>query len=141
VIEKYKARLGKDLYAPCCKGDINAISTLTQHRRSLDPSYAPSFSIILAFAAYYDHAHLASWCLNSGATVSDTHMRSVIVGAFKTHKVLIEAKAVDIDYYVMWFGTVLSVASADGHYEWTKSVWRTAQIQTILDLLTSTSLS
>jgi ankyrin repeat protein len=115
-----KAELGDELYHACSIADLSAIQAFIKHQISLNPSYVPPLSTVMSVAAFYDQASIVSWCLAHGAAVTDSIMRTVIAGAFKTHKALIEANAVDIDYYVSWFGTVLSVAATDGDYDWTK---------------------
>lgn len=116
-----KAQLGDELYRACSKGDLDAILAFIKHQESLKTSYKSPLPIMMEVATNHDHAHVVSWCLDRGATVDDNVMRTLIgAGAFNTHKVLIEANAVDIDYYITWFGTVLSVAATSGNHAWAK---------------------
>lgn len=116
-----KSKLGEELYRACCDGDLDAVESFIADQKSLDASYAPPIDLIMLVATSRDRAQIVSWCLDQGATVNEDIMRSIVSGnTFKTHKVLIEAKAVDIDYSVPWFGTALAMAATYGNYEWTK---------------------
>jgi ankyrin repeat protein len=116
-----KANLGDELWEASTSGPVADIESYISRQQTLDPSYKAPYQDIMSAATMKDHVEVVKYCLQQGATVNDNVMSFLITAeSMETHKVLIEAKAIPIDHYIPWFGTVLSVAATDGLYEWTK---------------------
>lgn len=116
-----KSELGEELYHACAVGSLNEIRTYLSRRQTTEPSYKSVLSATMQAATLHDQADIVSYCLERGATVTDSIMSTVVSNSsINTHKLLVESKAVAIDRYVPWFGTVLAVAATDGAYDWTK---------------------
>jgi len=116
-----KAKLGDELWKASTSGSIANIESYTSHQHTLDPSYKAPFQDIISAATMKDHVDVVKYCLQQGATVDHNVMAFLITNeSMETHKVLVDAKAIPIDHYIPWFGTILSVAATDGLYEWTK---------------------
>ncbi|KAF2105789.1 ankyrin repeat-containing domain protein [Lophiotrema nucula] len=116
-----KTELGEDLWRACTEGHLEDMEFIISQHKSTDSSYKPPLSSVMKAATLRDKANIVSYCLKQGAIVTEPLMNSLVsAGSFQTHKVLVESGAVDIDYYIPWFGTVLAVAAPAGNYEWTE---------------------
>ncbi|XXG99232.1 hypothetical protein Hte_005569 [Hypoxylon texense] len=74
---------------------------------------------LLTAAAKHDAADVVAFCLKQGATVTDPVMVGIASNSsFASHRVLIEARAIDINYFVPWFGDILSLAATSGRLDW-----------------------
>lgn len=115
-----KAKLG-DLWEPSTSGSVKDIQSMIDRQLSTNSSYRPPFQDIMCAATMKDRVDIVKYCLQQGAT-ADRNVMSFLISSdsINTHKALVEAKAIPIDHYIPWFGTVLSVAATDGHFEWVK---------------------
>lgn len=84
-------------------------------KRPVDKSaYAPPLGAMMAAAVYYDTAGVVEFCLEQGGpeAVQDPVMTFVAQrSAWKSYRLVIERKAVDINYVIPWYGDVLGNAA------------------------------
>jgi hypothetical protein len=115
-----QTKLGDDLWKASTSGSVDDVQAYVSRQTTLNPDYKVPIQDIMSAATMEDHADLVNYCLQQGATANSNVMSFLITNeSIKTHKALIKANAIPIDYYIPWFGTVLSVAVRDGLYEWT----------------------
>ncbi|KAL8726819.1 MAG: hypothetical protein Q9181_005916 [Wetmoreana brouardii] len=67
-----------------------------------------------------DHAKPVRYCLENGAQVTDDMMKLVLLNRAKeTYTLLLDSKAIDVDYYIPWFGDILGNVATDDDRKWT----------------------
>lgn len=114
-----KATLGDELHLACEDGDLDTIVGYIRLQKAENRSYTPPLSEILYTAIGKDRLNVIRYCLENGAVVNSSIMQKLLICRAKgTYLFFLESKAVDIDYYIPWFGDILSnVATADD-LEW-----------------------
>lgn len=118
---KIKATLGDELYDACTNGDLNAVTALISRSKTANRSYTPDFNSMLYAATTADRASVAKYCLDNGAAVTRDIMRDLLISRAKeTYVLFLDAKAIDIDYYIPWFGDMLSNAATRDDFEWAR---------------------
>jgi len=116
-----KADLGEELYHACSDGDLDAVREYVSHQRSATPSYEPPLSSMMYVAAHHDKSIIVRYCLEISPVVTGCVMQIILINRAKeTYKLLLGLKAVDVDYYIPWFGDMLSKAATRNDFEWTK---------------------
>lgn len=125
---KAKATLGDELHQACKDGDLDTIVEYIRLQKAEDHAYTPPLSEILYTAIGKDRLNVVRYCHENGvdrycgekgAVVTNCIMRQVLVcRAMKTHLFYLESKAVDVDYYIPWFGDILSNAATEDDFEW-----------------------
>ena len=118
---KIKAALGDELHDACANGDLDAVKEYLSRQKAVNDPYTPPWSAMIYTAASKDQANIVQYCLNNGAKITRNEMQILLINrAKKTYALLLDTKAVDIDYYIPWFGDILgNVATADD-LEWTE---------------------
>jgi len=120
---KQKSELGEELWEACCKNQRQKVETLIDKHLAEhpDPSSSTLLSTVMVQAATHNAADVVAFALERGAPVTDQVMSGIASsGAFNAHRVLIEAKAIDIDYFIPWFGDILGLAARKNNLEWAK---------------------
>lgn len=116
-----RAEIGDDLYNACEAGDLPTVLAYISKKRSLDPTYSPPLAAIMYVAAGRDHSAIVSHCLSSGATVSDELLKQIVVERpIRTYEVILKAKAIDPNYFIPWFGDVLTCVATDNDIDFVK---------------------
>lgn len=118
---KIKATLGEELQQACTDGDLDAIEALINRHKAADTSYLPPWPAMMYESASRDRANIVEYCLDNGGLVTNDVMRLILINRAKeTYILLLDRKAVDVDYYVSWFGDILGNAATRDDHEWTK---------------------
>jgi ankyrin repeat protein len=114
-----QASTGNELYNACIAGNLDVVRTSLADSKAADPSFSPPVSTILHAAASKDHVKVVKYCLENGATVNRDVMLTVLINrARETYIHLLESKAVDINYYISWFGDILSNVATRDDFDW-----------------------
>ena len=116
---KIKATLGDKLRLACENGDLDTIVEHITVQKAKKSSYMPPLPEMLYTATGKDRLNIVRYCFENGAVVTDSVMKTLLIcRAKETYLFLLESKNVDVDYYIPWFGDILSnVATADD-MEW-----------------------
>ncbi|KAL9130677.1 MAG: hypothetical protein Q9217_001204 [Psora testacea] len=118
---KVKASLGNEFYDACREGDLDAVIAVVSRSKRANPSYTPPLTSILYAATSKDRANVVKYCLYNGAEVTPDVMKILLINRAKdTYTLFLDSKAVDIDYYIPWFGDILSNVATSNDMEWTK---------------------
>ena len=99
-----------ELRAACQQDDVNAIKDLTTHNPP------QNWSSILAFAATASAIHVATYCLQHGATVGQEVLNYVISSdrSEPIYRYFVDSGYVDVDYDIEWRGTMLGAMASQG---------------------------
>ena len=118
---KIKETLGETLHQACENNDLNEIKTYIAHQQATNPSYKPPLPEIMYTATGKDNVSIIQYCIENGTTVTDNVLKKILIcRAKKTYIYLLDAKAVNVNHYIPWFGDILTnVATADD-MEWAK---------------------
>lgn len=117
-----KSELGEELFEACIQNKVHDVKTMVNHRISTSNSNSPSlFSSLIMVAADHNAPDIVAFALKHGAQVTDPVKNTIIQAGFlDCYRVLIDAKAIDLDYYVPWFGDALGLAVRDEKLDWVK---------------------
>ena len=116
---KLKATLGDELHQACEDGDLDTIVEYIRLQKAENHSYTPPLSEILSTAIIKDRLNVTRYCHENGAVVTHIIMRLILLcRAKKTYLFFLESKAVDVDYYIPWFGDILSFVAREDDFEW-----------------------
>ena len=116
-----KAELGDDLYDACDAGDLPAIVAYLSQQRSRDPTFDPPLAAIMYVAAKKDHSAVVEHCLATGCAVSDELLRLIVTDRpIKAYEAILKAKAIDVNYFIPWYGDVLTCVGTDNDIEFLK---------------------
>ena len=118
---KLQASMGYELYDACISGSLNAVTASLAQSKAADPSFSPPLSTILYAAASKDHVKIVKYCLENGAAVTPDVMQILFINrARETYIFFLESKAVDINYYIPWWGDILSNVARRDDLDWAK---------------------
>lgn len=110
---KLAAILGDELYDACINGNLDAMNASIAKSKEANPSFSPPFSNMMYVATSRDHVNIVKYCLDHGATVNPDIMQILLINrARDSYIYLLESKAVDVNYYIPWWGDVLSNVAA-----------------------------
>ena len=116
---KLRAKLGDELHQACEDGDLDTIVKYIRLQKAVNHSYTPPLSEILYTAIGKDRLNVIRYCHENGAVVTQGIMRQILLcRAKKTYLFFLESKAVDVDYYIPWFGDILSWVAREDNLEW-----------------------
>lgn len=114
-----QASMGDDLHDACVSGDLDAMTASLAQSKAADPSFSPPFSSIMYTAASKNRVNIMKYCLENGAAVTPDVMRMLLIARAKeTYIYLLDCKAVDIDYYIPWWSSILSNVAVDDNMDW-----------------------
>ncbi|KAL9575885.1 MAG: hypothetical protein Q9212_007598, partial [Teloschistes hypoglaucus] len=109
-----------DLHRACAKGDLDAIKSFISSQTAVNQSFNPPWQALLYVASRADQARLVQYCLDNGAQVTNELMKIILINRTKeTYKVLLNAHAIDVNYYIPWFGDILGNVAIEDDGEWT----------------------
>lgn len=118
---KMKAELGDELYDICDTGDLPAVRAYLSHQTSRDPTFKPPLAAMMYVAAGRDHHSILRYCLASGGKISDDLLKLILVDRpLKTYETILTAKVIDVNYYIPWFGDMLTCVATEDDIEFTK---------------------
>ena len=107
------------IHSACGQGDLSAVTDLISRLQKSDPSYKPPFPTILYAATSHDCVNVAKYCLDHHAVVTPDIMRILLINRAKTvYELFLDSNAVDANYYIPWFGDILSHAARRNDFEW-----------------------
>ncbi|KAL2865546.1 ankyrin repeat domain-containing protein [Aspergillus lucknowensis] len=114
-------RYSDEIQAICQQNNLKALEVFIQQQQEADPDYSPPLRALLRAATDWEADKIAAYCLENGQTVPDGVMTSVVVNnSFAVYRLLVERKAVDINYYVPWYGDILGTFAYSDKIEWVK---------------------
>ena len=114
-----QANMGHELYDACITGNLDAVKASLAHSRAADSPFSPPLSSILYAATSKDHVKIVKYCLENGAAVTRDVMQILLINRAKeTYIYLLESKAVDINYYMPWWGDILSNVATSDDLDW-----------------------
>ena len=117
---KLKSGMGDLLYDACWNGDLEAVKRITTQLQVSNPAYEPPFSSMLCTATIKDCANVVKYCLDHSTPVTPDVMRIVRINNTKdVYKLLLDTKAIDVNYYIPWFGDILSNAARRDDFDMT----------------------
>lgn len=118
---KMKAELGDELYNACDAGDLPTVRAYLSHQSSRDPAFKPPLAAMMYVATRRDHPSIVQYCLASGGRISDDLLELIVVNRpIKTYETILTAKAIDVNYYIPWFGDMLTCVATEDDIEFTK---------------------
>ena len=118
---KKRTEIGDDLYAACDAGDLPTVLAFISQQRSLSPTFRPPLAAMMYVAAKGDHSAIVSHCLACGGTVSDELLQRIVVDRpIKTYEAMLKADAIDANYFIPWFGDVLTCVATDDDIDFVK---------------------
>ena len=116
-----RAELGDALYDACDAGDLSTALTSISQQRSRDPSFDLPLSAMMYVAAKKDHSAIVQYCLATGGTVNDELLQLIVTDRpTKSYEAILKAKAIDVNYYIPWFGDVLTCVATDNDIDFVK---------------------
>ena len=116
-----KASMGDELYDACIKGNLDAVTASIAQSKAANPSFSPPLSKIMYAAASQEHVSVVKSCLDNGAAVNPDMMRILLINrARELYIFLLETKAVDVNYYIPWWGDILSNVASSDELDWAK---------------------
>lgn len=118
---KLQASMGNELYEACVKGNLDAVIASIAQSKAANPSFSPPISTMMYAAISKDHVNVIKYCLDNGVVVNPDMMRILLINcARQSYIFLLETKAVDVNYYIPWWGDILSNVAGDNDLEWAK---------------------
>ncbi|KAL8943250.1 MAG: hypothetical protein Q9211_001045 [Gyalolechia sp. 1 TL-2023] len=76
---------------------------------------------MLRVAIVGDHVHVAKFCLDHHASIDPQMMRTLLISrASSVYEMLLDSHAVDVNFYIPWFGDILANVARDNHFEMTR---------------------
>ncbi|KAH9993925.1 ankyrin repeat-containing domain protein [Xylariaceae sp. FL0662B] len=114
-----KAQLGEEIFQACVENQRHTVENWVKKLPGSDTmTVLPS---PMAAAAPHDAADVIAFCIELGAVVTDPIMVAIASnGSFASYRVLIDAKAVDIDYFIPWHGDILGLAATSNCLDWAR---------------------
>jgi ankyrin repeat protein len=116
-----KMQLGDKLYDACRAGTLNNVLACIALHREKDPSYRLPLSAMMYVSVGGDNEDIVRYCLDNGGCITESVMRILLIArATKTFKLFNQTKGFDIDFFIPWFGDILSNVAMKDDYEWTE---------------------
>ncbi|KAI4235049.1 MAG: hypothetical protein LQ352_008133 [Teloschistes flavicans] len=120
MVPEISTALDDELDQACSKGDLNAVKAIIASQKTAKKQFNPPWPALLYAAASADNAGIVQYCLNNDAKVTNEVMKVVLINRAKdTYTLLLDAKAVDVNYYIPWFGDILGNVATEDDQEWT----------------------
>lgn len=115
----HKPILGNELYEACIQGSLAAVTTIVSRSRATNPSWSPPFSSMLYIATSKDYPAIVQYCLENAAPITPKIMEILLLDRAKqTYTLLLDLKAVDVNYDHPWWGDILSHFAIADDFEW-----------------------
>lgn len=109
------------LHSACAQGDLPAVKDLIARYLTADPSYNPPFSSMLYAAARSDRVDIARYCLDHQALINPETIKILMINRSKAvYELLLDSHAVDVNFYIPWFGDILSNVARANDFDWTR---------------------
>ncbi|KAL2827125.1 ankyrin repeat-containing domain protein [Aspergillus cavernicola] len=110
-----------EILAICRQNSREALEVFIQQNQETDPDYSPPLPELLLGATDCRADNIAAYCLENGQVAYDAVMTSVVVNdSFAVYCLIVENKAVDINYVVPWYGDILGMKAAGNRLDWVK---------------------
>ena len=118
---RLQTSLGMELYDACITGDLDAVTARISQSKETDPSFSPPFSTMMYVAISKDYINIVRYCLENGAIVNSDMMQILLINrARKSYIYLLEVKAIDVNYYIPWWGDILSNVAKRNDFDWAR---------------------
>ncbi|KAL8933431.1 MAG: hypothetical protein Q9216_006366 [Gyalolechia sp. 2 TL-2023] len=109
------------LLSACKEGNLLAVTAQISHHQRLDPSYTPPFKDMLNAATLGDHVNVTKFVLDQHNPIDAEIMQTVLIGrAVSVYEFFLRNEAVDVNFYIPWFGDILSNVARDDDFEMTR---------------------
>lgn len=116
---KIKATLGDKLHSACENGDLHTSIEHITLQKAGKSFYTPPLSEMLYTATGKDRLNVVKYCIDNGAVITDNVIKKLLIcRAKETYLFLLRSKALDVDYYIPWFGDILSNVATAGDMKW-----------------------
>ena len=116
-----RAELGNDLYDACDAGDLPTVLAQLSRNHSQNPNFTPPLTAMMYVAAKKEHIAILEHCLASGGAVSDELLQLIVADRpKKSYEAILKAKAIDVNYFIPWFGDVLTCVATDDDIDFAK---------------------
>jgi len=116
---KLKAEMGDDLHAACIEGDLPAVEAAISKSKATNPSYNPPFPSIMYTAASKDHVEIVQYCLQNSTPITPDVMKIIMINrSLATYTHLLTTKSISPNYYIPWFGDMLTNAANGNDIPW-----------------------
>lgn len=110
--------LGDELRQACQNGSLDDTRRIISQKEASDPLHKVPFPELLYKSLEKDNLHITQFCLEHGATVTDTMLKKIMIcRATNTYTYLLASRLVDINHYIPWWGDVLSNFVLDNDLE------------------------
>jgi hypothetical protein len=110
-----------EILAICRQNSQEALEEFIQQKQETDPDYSPPLHELLLGAIDSRADNIAAYCLENGQVAYNTVMTSVVVNdSFAMYHLIVEHKAVNINYIMPWYGDILGVKAAGNQLDWVK---------------------
>ena len=114
-----QTRLGNELYSACINGNLDGVIASIAQSKTAHPAFSPPLHDILSAATSKDHVNIVKYCLDNGAAITPSLMQGLLINrARETYIYLLESHAVDINYYIPWWGDILSNVARRDDLAW-----------------------
>ena len=115
---KLKGGMGDLLYDACQKGDLEAVKRTIAQLKASNSAYQPPFSSILYASTSKDRANVVKYCLDHSTPITPEIMKIILINKTKdVYKLLLDTNAIDVNYYIPWFGDILSNAATHDDFK------------------------
>ncbi|KAI4129291.1 MAG: hypothetical protein LQ338_002300 [Usnochroma carphineum] len=113
--------LPEDLHSACLNDDLPTLSALLSQRRTANPTYSPPFPSIFYTATRHDRLTIAQYCIDNKTPITPEVMKIALINRSKAvYTYLLDSESVDVDYYIPWFGDILSNVALRNDLEWAR---------------------
>ncbi|KAL4965236.1 ankyrin repeat domain-containing protein [Aspergillus stella-maris] len=115
------SRYSNEILAITRQNNLAALENFIQQKRETDANYTPPLHDLLQAATDCRAPEIAAYCLENGQKASGGIMTSVVTNSsFAVYRLLIEYKAVNINYYVGWYGDILGTKAHSNELDWVR---------------------
>ncbi|KAI0132942.1 ankyrin repeat-containing domain protein [Xylariales sp. AK1849] len=120
-MEKVKDDLGEELYQACIQNRRDTAEKLINERIDQAEGAKTMMPSVFYAAVTGDATDVVGLCLEQKVPVTDRVMVAVVCSSsFASYQAIIEAKAIDIDYFIPWYGDILGNAAKNNNLDWAK---------------------
>ncbi|KAI9368188.1 ankyrin repeat-containing domain protein [Aspergillus egyptiacus] len=114
-------RYSEEILAITRQNSRDALEAFIQQKWETDADYFPPLRDLLWAATDCRADQIAAYCLENGQKAEHGIMTSVVVNdSFAVYRLIVEHKAVNVNYYVPWYGDILGTMAYDNRMDWVK---------------------
>jgi ankyrin repeat protein len=110
-----------EILAVCHQNSHKALEEFIQQSWEIDLDYSPPLHKLLLGATDSRADNIAAYYLENRQVAYNAVMTLVLVNdSFAVYRLIVEHKAVDINYVVPWYGDIIGVKAAGNRLDWVK---------------------